>query len=125
MERLFMDLRTALARLRPWCLRADGLLRIAILAISARMLLGGGALGIAIGIWLCLSAVGMWRRRIWAWRVALLGDIVIVVGGAVLLLESGDLQLFTTIAAGAVVDVVLLGLGQSALDFALPPAPPA
>jgi hypothetical protein len=67
----------------------------------------------------------MWRRRIWAWRVALLGDIVIVVGGAVLLLESGDLQLFTTIAAVAVVDVVLLGLGQSALDFALPPAPPA
>ena len=125
MERLIMDLRAVLVRIRPWCLRVDTLLRVAVLAVSARMLVTGGGLGIAIGLWLCLSAVGLWRRRLWAWRVALLGDVAIVVGGAMVLLEAADLQMFSSIAATAVVDVVLLGLGQAALDMSLPPAPPA
>ena len=120
-----MDIRTVFTRLRPWCLRAAGLLRVSVFAVTARVLFPWGAIGIAIGIWLCLSAVGLWRRRLWAWRVALLGDIAIVVSAAVMLVEAGDLQLFSTISAVAIVDVVLLGLGQTALEFALPPPPPA
>ena len=120
-----MDIRTAFTRIRPWCLKAAALLRICVFAVTARVLLPWGAVGIGIAIWLGLSAVGLWRRRLWAWRVALLGDIAIVMTAAVLLLEAGDLQLFSTIAAVAIVDVVLLGLGQAALEFTLPPPPPA
>jgi hypothetical protein len=124
MERLVMDLRTALARVRPWCLRVDALLRVGALAVSARMLISGGWIGAAVGLWLTLSAVGLWWRRVWAWQVSLLGDIAIVVGGAMMLVESENLQLFGTIAGIAVVDVVLLGLGQSALETPAPPPPP-
>lgn len=120
-----MDLRTAFTRLRPWCLKAAALLHVCVFAVSARVLFPWGPVGIAIGVWLCLSAVGLWRRRLWAWRVALLGNIAIVVSAAVILLETGGLQLFSTISAVAIVDVILLGLGQSALEFTLPPAPPA
>ena len=121
MERLIFDLRTILARARPWCLRAASVLRIVALAVSARALLKFDLIGIAIALWLCISAGGLWWRRVWAWRLALLGDVVIVVGGAVMLVESGDLQLFGAIAAVAAADTVLQGLGQAAL--AVPPPP--
>ena len=120
-----MDLRAALERVRPWALRADAVLRVGVLAVAARMLVNDGAVGILIGIWLALSAVGVFWRRVWAWRVSLLGDIAIVVGCAMTMLESDNLQMFSTIAGTAVVDVVLLGLGQSALEIPqFPPPPP-
>jgi hypothetical protein len=124
MERLVMDLRAALERVRPWALRADGALRVVALALAARMLINSGAVGILIGIWLALCAVGVFWRRVWAWRVSLLGDIAIVVGCAMTMVESDNIQLFSTIAGVAVADVVLLGLGQSALEVPQLPPPP-
>ena len=121
-----MDLRAAIVRIRPWCLRAAALLRLGVLAVSGPALVREGALGISIAVWLCVSAVGLWWRRVLFWRGALLVDIAIVVGGAIVLLEASDLQLFSTIAATVVIDVALLGFGQAALELPPPPqGPPA
>jgi hypothetical protein len=120
MERFITDLFAIYVRARPWFLRAAALLRIAALAVWGRLLLGGGGVGIAIGVWLVVCAVGLWWRRTLLWRLALLGDIAVVIGGAVKLLDAGDLQLFAYIAGAAAIEVVLLSLGQPALDPGAP-----
>lgn len=118
-----MDLRALFARIRPWCLRAAGLLRAGALVVAAPLLLHDGAIAVVIAVWLLVSAIGLWWRRIWTWRLALIGDTVLVVAAALKLLESGNLQLFTYIAAATVADVVLLSFGQAALDPGGPPPP--
>src|SRR5881394_719773 len=115
MERLVMDLRALFTRLRPWCLRGAAVLRAGALVVAAPLLLHDGVIAVLIGLWLLISAVGLWWRRIWTWRIALIGDTVLVVGAAVRLLESGDLQLFSYIAGATVIDVVLLSFGQAGL----------
>jgi hypothetical protein len=116
MERLITDLRAALPRIRPWVLRAAAILRAGALVTSARLLSHAGAVGLVIAVWLAVTGAGLWRRRIWPWRAALLGDIALVLGMAFALLETADLQLFTVIASAAVADILLLSFGQLALD---------
>jgi hypothetical protein len=107
-------------RSRPLFLRAASLLRVGALLVSARLLHEGGALGVTIGVWLAGSAIGLWWRRIWPWRLALWGDVVLVVAGALTLLDAGDLRLFSYIAGAVVLDVILLGVGQAGLDPGMP-----
>src|SRR5262249_33985772 len=116
MERLVMDLLALFARIRPWCLRAAAPLPAAAPAVPPPLLLHAGAIAVLVAGWLLISAVGLWWRRIWTWRLALIGDTVLIVVAALRLQESGDLQLFTYIAAATVADVVLLSFGQAALD---------
>jgi hypothetical protein len=115
-ERPPADIRALMIRLRPLFLRAAVILRVGALVVASRLLLDGDVLGIVIAVWLAGTAIGLFWRRIWTWRLALIGDVVMVVAGALTLLEAGDLRLFSYIAGAAVIDVVLLGVGQAALD---------
>lgn len=114
------QLRAFFVRLRPWFLRAAALLRLVALAVAMPLLLHGGWLAILIALWLVGCAAGLWRRMIWPWRLALIGDIALVIGAAVKLMDAGNLHLFEYIAGAAAAEVVLLSLGQAALDPGVP-----
>lgn len=110
-----------LDRVRRWCLRTAAVSRLVVLAMTGVSLWRSGGAGVALVCTLIVSAIGIWFRRPWPWRAALLTDIVVVVFFAVKLIDSNDLQLFCTISGAAVLDVVLLGAGQGALARPQPP----
>jgi hypothetical protein len=108
-------LKPRVERIGPWFLRAAALLRVAALGVSGLALYNAGGAGIALAAVLALSAVGLWFRRVWPWRMAVVVDIALVIFFAIALIDEGDLRLFAWIAAAVIADVVLLVLGQAAL----------
>jgi hypothetical protein len=107
-------LKLKVEKIGPWFLRAAALLRVAALGVAGLALYNAGAAGITLAAVLALSAVGLWFRRVWPWRVAVVVDIALVIFFAIALIDTGDLRLFSWIAAAVTVDVGLLGLGQAA-----------
>ena len=118
-------LTAVLLRVRPWCLRAAALLRLAAVAVAVPTLMRGGVGALLLALFAAACAMGLWRRMIWPWRLALAGDVVLLIVGAVILLQSEDLALFGYIAGGVTLDVILLSVGQAALDpgVTMPPTP--
>lgn len=112
-----------LERLRPWSLRVAALLRLVVVAIVGARLYQAGLSGMVLGLLFVGCAIGLWFRRTWPWVVALVLDIVVVIYYAVTLVESPDVHLFTFVAVAAVMDVVLLSVGQSTLAPTGPPPP--
>jgi hypothetical protein len=115
------DLRTTFGQMRPWLLRVAALLRVVVIFVAGGHLVHAGWPGMTVLALFGICALGLWRRRIWPWRIALLVDIALVVYYAVKLIDTGDIQLFSYISATAVFDIVLLGLGQETL---IRPGPP-
>lgn len=112
-----------LERLRPWSLRVAALLRVVVVAVVGARLYAGGAMGLILGGLFVGCAVGLWFRRTWPWVIALVLDIVLVVYYAMTLVESPDVSLFTFVAVGTVVDIMLLSFGQATLAPTGPPPP--
>jgi hypothetical protein len=119
------ELRVRVEKIGPWFLRAAALLRVVVLAVSGFALYQAGGAGLALASVLALSAVGVWFRRVWPWRAAVVLDIAAVIFFAAALIDSGEtssLRLFAYIAGTVTADIVLLGLGEAAL--ARPQWPP-